>query len=148
LDAIESSGIRRDEESSLFGSAARLNRSIGIENLNRKPVSIAEDMREIAKSLDEVLPQAAGIRARFVELLQLCASISVLEDFFVIDLHSPKEPESVPRDYIPLLPERRRHESFYTLPKAVDDYIEALWLLDAYKRDLRRVIAKLKAKTH
>jgi hypothetical protein len=148
LDAIESAGIRRGEKGSLYGSAARLNRSIGIESLNRKLVSIAEDMREIAKSLDQLLPEASEIRARFVELLQICASISVLEDFVVIDLHSPNKPESAPRDYIPLLPQQRRHEAFFSLPKTMDDYVQALWLLDAYKRDLRRVVARLKAETH
>lgn len=84
LRVLEESEIRDH----FFGSAGRISQT-RLLSANRRLNSIAKDMREISSTLDALLPVSSRLRERFSALLELCVSISVAEDFLVLQLGAP-----------------------------------------------------------
>ena len=46
-------------------------------------------MRQIAVSIGQMLPVGSEVRERFGSLLQICATISVVEDCLVVEFGAP-----------------------------------------------------------
>jgi hypothetical protein len=141
-----------------YGSAGRVGPS-RLPSANRKLRSIASDMRELSSSLDGILKRESALRTRLSELLQVCASISVAEDFLVINLGTPVEVSDKDTDEVsrwglrtgemPGLDIRDNIKAPYYLgelgQQMVEDFRRVLGELDVYKRDLRREAAKIVA---
>ena len=147
VEALDGGGIRAGEHQSVYGSAYRLGEA-GLRRANRKLASIASDMREIATSIGGILPEGSALRERFSRLLQICATISVAEDFLVVEFGAPlgisieKDPQErwfPPADQIAGLD---RHDSWDNSEKLAE-YSRVLTQLDAYKAELRREIARV-----
>jgi hypothetical protein len=113
-------------------------------------MAIALDMRELNTSLCDILPQESEARRRFSGILQVCASISVVEDFLEVQLGIP---EKVEIDRIPPRFQRHPEGEMAGIGDFRDDWNNSATLpeyarlqaqLDAYKIQLRREIARFR----
>jgi hypothetical protein len=148
VQALVAGGVRAGDHQSVYGSAFKLGEA-GLRRTNRKLSSIASDMREIASSLKEILPEGSRARERFGDLLQICATISVAEDFLVVEFGTPptislRADEEAEHWFPPAgqLASLDRHDSWDN-SKKLDEYTNVLSQLDIYKGQLRREIARL-----
>lgn len=134
---------------SIYGSALRLGET-RILKTNRKLVSIACDMRDIASSIREMLPEQSTAREKFGGILQICASISIAEDFLIVELGVPQE-ISISTE-APLAAMTRSPLGRIKGVELQDDWDQSLQIpeyarlqaqLDQYKRQLRSEIARV-----
>jgi TIR domain len=80
--------VDADVEHHFYGSAYHISPR-RIQRTNRRLLDIANDMRDIARSLDGIIEARNPFHRRFVEVLKLCTQISVVEDFLLIRLGAP-----------------------------------------------------------
>jgi hypothetical protein len=144
-------------EDDFYGSAYRIAHS-RILRANRKLLDIARSMRDISSSLDGILRGDSALHMTFNELLEICAAISVAEDFLVIDVGAPPD---LPQENPPGKRPETRGAGIPDLPlrdnvlspiyfddlgeKMVSDFNQVLGELSMYRADLRRTIARLAA---
>jgi hypothetical protein len=88
IGALAAGGITNASQT-IYGSAARLGKP-RILKANTKLASIALDMRELSSLINDILPQQSRARKKFTAILQICASISVSQDFLVVELGVPR----------------------------------------------------------
>jgi hypothetical protein len=147
VQALVAGGIRPDDHQSVYGSVsagqARLSAA------NRKLARIASDMRQIASSLFDILPENSALRAKFGALLQVCATISVAEDFLVVEFGTPlkisRQTNAREKAWgweIDQVDNLDRHDSWDNSLK-LDEYRKVLMELDEYRTELRREIARV-----
>ena len=129
--------------------AARRLGEARLRSSNRKLASIASDMRELASSLRAILPEESPMRERFGGLLQICATISVAEDFLVVEFGAPmgisvRAEEEAPKWFPPAeqIAALDHHDSWDN-SKKLNEYSRVLAQLDTYKSELREEIARL-----
>lgn len=149
VGTLTEGGLRPGVHQSVYGTgrvgAAR------VRSANRRLAAIALDMREIASHLREILPDGSPVLRRFAALLQLCASISVVENFLAVELGAPpgvvrrREEDREHRQFFPTTDELDglRLQDGWDNSEKLDEYARVLALLDAYKAELRREVARL-----
>ena len=71
---------------------------------NRRLLDIANDMRDLARSLDGIVGADSPLRQRLAQVLELCTQISVIEDFLIIRLGAPAVLPERPMPYDPTGP--------------------------------------------
>ena len=143
VENLVEGGIKSYDPGSIYGSARRLGRA------KIRAAKIATDMREIATSISEMLPKGSNAREQFSEVLQICASISVAEDFLIVEFGAPLD-ISVDRDehnnrWIPdgnQLSGVAVYDSCDNSEK-LDEYPRLLTQLDAYRTRLRSELARV-----
>lgn len=150
MQTLDDGGIRPGDHRSVYGSA----RTLGLNRMsaaNRRLASIASDMRDLAVSIEGMLPDDSTIRRRFSTLLQICATISVAEDFLVVEFGAPLDisTQSDPErpSWFPPAEQIARldmHDSWDNSQK-MGEYSLLLKQLDGYRRGLRMEIARLAA---
>lgn len=127
-----------------------------IQRANRRLLDIANDMRDIARSLDGIVEANSPLRQRLAEVLELCTQISVVEDFLLIRLGAPVVLPERPLHYDSLMRSRSAEEFRYeeeqfpfgtghvnqhTAAIMVADMEKMLRELNTYKVQLRSAIA-------
>ena len=148
VEALIKGKIRSGDHQSVYGSAHRLG-EVRLRAANRKLASIASDMREIASEIAKILPESSLVREQLGNLLQICASISVVEDFLVVEFGAPLHLsfDTKPRTHwwVPLadqLVDVDEHDSWDNSQK-LNEYARILSELHTYKTQLRREIARM-----
>jgi hypothetical protein len=154
--------LESDIAKHFYGSARNV-REARLPAANRRLRSIAFDMRELAGSLDGILKRESTLRSRLNQILQVCASISVAEDFLVVNLGTPAAiPDQITYqinddgrawgpwtgEMHPLNVEDNINSPDYpgkVGQQMVSDFRRVLGELDRYKRELRQEVAKVVA---
>lgn len=77
-----------DIENNFYGSAGVAREGV-LLRANRRMLSVASDMRGIARSLGGILKGSSIHRAQLEDVLRVVATISVLEDFVVLRIGCP-----------------------------------------------------------
>jgi hypothetical protein len=135
------------------GSAYRLSQ-VRLVAANRKLTRIASDMREIASSFENIVKRNSPILNEINEIVQVCAAISIAEDFLVIRFGAPAEvheqlaiERGKSRPALVSLPGQVAdlHENYGAQgdENMVKDLQEVLSDLDKYRYKLRKKIANL-----
>ena len=146
-----------DYEDHFYGSAY-LVPPRRIQRTNRRLLDIANDMRDIARSLDGIIDARSPLHQRFADVLELCTQISVAEDFLLIRLGAPPVLPGKPgpagydqamglRSANGLLVDNA-NAPFYGGElgrQTVDDLEKVLGELNTYKVQLRSAIAAIRA---
>jgi hypothetical protein len=149
LDLLEDA----DYEHHFYGSAGRVPPR-RIQRTNRKLLDIANDMRDIARSLDGIIGTGSPLYRRFSDVLELCTEISVAEDFLLIRLGAPPVLPDRPARYDEAMSWRSAYSLFCDNANApmfpgelgrqtIDDLEKVLGELNTYKVQLRSAIAAI-----
>jgi hypothetical protein len=130
-----------------------------IQRANRRLLGIANDMRDIARSLDGIVDGNSPLHRRLAEVLELCTQISVSEDMLLIRLGAPPVLPDRPLRYDSLMrgrsPDRLRRE-MATFPfedgQNLDSFMvveieKLLSELNTYKVQLRSAVAAARAES-
>jgi hypothetical protein len=104
-------------------------RSAGIVETNTRLIRIANDMREIAKELSQIVASDGTLYRKLTTVSALCTAISLNEDVLVIVLSKPK---TLPMH---LLEARSRPGHFYDLLDQLDGFYDRLDQLDELTKD-------------
>ena len=148
IQALVSGGIRAGHHQSVYGSAFRLGEA-RIGAANRKLLRIANEMREIGSNLRALFPEGSPLQHRFGELARICASISVGEDFLVVDFGAPLDLTLGENNDFPRMVDAPDHVAFLGMheswdnSKKLEEYHRILGQLDTYRSQLRKEIARL-----
>jgi hypothetical protein len=130
-----------------------------MQRANRRLLGIANDMRDIAGSLDMIIDPHSPLHQRLREVLELCTQISLLEDMLLIRLGAPPTLPDRPLRYNSMMgwhsaEERRQedaqfpHEFGQSLDDCMVDEMEnILGKLNTYKVQLRSAIAAARAES-
>jgi hypothetical protein len=150
IEALIAGGIESRVHHTVYGSAHRLG-SARIRAANRKLAKIATDMRAIASSISGMLPQGSIAREQFSSVLQICASISVAEDFLIVEFGAPLnvavEQDRAKMGWLPDVDQLSGvavYDSWDNSEK-LDEYSRLLAQLDDYKTELRSELARIKS---
>lgn len=136
-----------------YGSAWRIAETT-LARSNRKLLRISRDMRDISDSLDGLLKSGSEPLQRFKGLAEICALISVAEDFLIVKLGTPSV---VPDDGAARIegwrgetPDLPVYDNIHAMffggelgGQMVNDFNRVLRELDSYRADLRKAIARL-----
>lgn len=141
-------------KSSIFGSAWRIP-AIRVQSANRKLSDLANDMKTLATSLEGIINADSALISRLGPVLELCVTISVGEDFLLLELGRLKRFVDVadlrnlgwggPTGEIEdCVVDDNAQEMYYGgLGREVIEDLEHLLLsLSSYRVDLRAAVAK------
>lgn len=147
-------GIWRDSgmDRSIYGSANRVSAS-RVQSANRKLLDIAADMRSIAAALHGIVNADSILAQKLRRVLDLCATISIAEDFLIVKLGSPSALSLSDRNEWGILTNEIEHCDIHdnagghNYPgelgqSTISDFENLLSALSVYRRDLRLAIAE------
>jgi len=141
-----------DIQNHFYGSGYRV-APARLVSANRRLASISQDMREISSSLNTLLTKSSDLHQRLSALLQICVSISIAEDFLVLQLSAPttvptqpvwQGPRSGALSELPIDDNVLAPRYFGDLgEKMVADFTRVLGEIQRYRGELRRATANV-----